>query len=520
MTKTIYVGDDANLLPTLAAALADVDATEIVLEPGVYVEHIVISPRDAPLRIRSSTGDAQDVTISFGLRQGDRDRTGMEFVQSCATLTIDADDVTLSAITLENTFDKTQYPGLPNTQALALRTRGDRFMAEGCRFLGQQDTLLLDAPSWAAVRRVHLRDCEIVGDVDFIYGRATALIEGGTIRSIGPGYIAAPSTARENPRGFLFWGVNIVGDLPAGSVKLGRPWHPGGKPDAVGQAIFARCILGEHISADPWDEMGGFAWQDARLTEFENSGPGATSSSARPQLEAAPDRHSWLTGWKFSEEGIPRVVVVSDSTASEYGVDRAPRTGWAQRLESHCGMPVRNLAVSGASSGSFIDSGALDSALEELRAGDLFLIAFGHNDSKPDERFSDVFTQYESNLRRYLVGALSRGAVPVLLTPVERRHFVQGRARGTHGGYPARVRALAQEEGLALIDLTLATRALWQEQGEEDSKASFLWLEPGAWPGFPEGEQDDTHLSAKGADAVAEIVADTLHRLALVQPPV
>lgn len=516
MTKILHVGDDADLLPTLAAALSDADATEIVLKPGVYVEHVVVAPRKAPLLIRSSTGDPVDVTITFGLRQGDRDRTGMEFGQSCATLTIDADDVTLSSITVENTFDKTRHHELPNTQALALRTRGDRFVAERCRFLGQQDTVLLDAPSWAAVRRVHLRDCEIVGDVDFIYGRATALIEGGVIRSIGPGYIAAPSTALENPYGFLFWGVDVVADLPPQSVKLGRPWHPGGKPDAVGQAVFAHCTLGEHISAEPWDEMGGFDWRDARLAEFGNSGPGALGI-ARPQLEISPDPHSWLNGWNRVAMQTRRVVVVSDSTASPYGADRAPRTGWAQRLEPLLGTPVCNLAISGTSSRSFIDSGALETALEDLAPGDLLLIAFGHNDPKPDERFANVFTQYEANLRRFVVGARSRGAVPVLLTPVERRRFVQGRAGATHGGHPARVRALALEERLALIDLTMTTRQLWQEQGEEGSKTSFLWFEPGMWPGFPEGEKDDTHLSAKGAEAVAGIVADALRQLSLVE---
>ncbi|WP_285246619.1 pectinesterase family protein [Pseudarthrobacter sp. efr-133-R2A-89] len=518
MTKILYVGDDADCLPTLACALADTDAAEIVLEPGVYVEHVVVAPRKGPLLIRSSTNDPADVTVTFGLRQGDRDRTGMEYVQSCATLTIESDDVTLRAITVENTFDKTKQVGVPNTQALALRTTADRFVAERCRFLGQQDTVLLDAPSWAAIRRVHLRDCEIVGDVDFIYGRATALIEGGLIRSVGPGYIAAPSTALENLRGFLFWEVDIVADLPAGSVKLGRPWHPGGKPDAVGQAIFAHCTLGEHISPEPWTEMGGFDWEDARFAEYENTGPGAAPGVGRPQLEAAPDRCGWLDGWDPIPVEVRRIVVVSDSTASHYGVEHAPRTGWAQQLEELLHVPVCNLAVSGASSRSFIASGALDHALGGLSAGDLFLIAFGHNDTKPDERFSDVFTQYEANLRRYIVGARARGALPVLLTPVERRRFVDGRARGTHGGYPARVRALAQEERLMLVDLTTATRNLWQQQGEEDSKESFLWLEPGTWPGFPDGEQDDTHLSVSGATAVARIVAEAIGTFILRQP--
>src|SRR5690606_30723384 len=112
---------------------------------------------------------------------------------------------------------------------------------------------------------------------------------------------------------------------------------------------------------------------------------------------------------------------------------------------------------------------------------------------------------------RYLVGARARGAQPVLLTPIERRRFdAAGRARSTHGGYPQQVRNLAEQERLPLIDLTQITRALWQRQGVEGSKASFLWLPAGLHEGFPDGLQDDTHLSTAGATAVAEIVAETL----------
>ncbi|WP_312172277.1 pectinesterase family protein [Microbacterium sp.] len=514
MSKIVTVGKEAHQIPSLSLALEDPEATEIVLHPGAYVEHVVIAPRRAPLLVRGATGAAADVVVSFGLRQGDRDRTGMEYVQDCASLTIDADDVTIRDITIENTFDKPNFGHLPNSQALALRTRGDRILLERCRLLGHQDTVLLDAPSWAARRRVHLRDCEITGDVDFIYGRATALIEGGLIRSIGGGYIAAPSTARENPRGFLFWGVEIVGDLPAGSVKLGRPWHPGGKPDAIGQALFAHCTLGPHVDAEPWDDMGGYSWRDARFAEFANAGPGAAGAD-RPQLDTEPDRAAWLTDDGPAGGSSTRIFIASDSTASEYPADRAPRTGWGQMLSDVVDAEVVNLAVSGASTTSYIAEGTLDALLAEVRTGDIVLIGFGHNDPKPDERHADVFTAFPGNLRRFLIGVRTRSAVPVLLTPIERRFFEGGRAAPTHGGYPESIRLLARTEGVALIDLTRATHRLWQAQGETESTRSFLWVRPDEFPAYPAGESDDTHLSADGAALVAGIVAEQLATLGL-----
>jgi len=513
MPHTVEVGNDAGLLPSLALALEDEAATEIILHPGTYIEHVVVAPRRAPLVIRSSTGDPADVVISFGLRQGDRDRTGMPFVQACATLTIAADDVTLRGITVENTFDKRLDPSLPDQQALALRTLGDRILVENCRLLGQQDTVLLDAPSFAAVRRVHLRGCLITGDVDFVYGRATALVEGGEIRSVGPGYVAAPSTAIENERGFLFWGVRLTNEgVEPGTVHLGRPWHPGGKPDAIGQAIFAHCDLGEHISREPWTDMGGFAWEDARLAEFENTGPGAHGTG--PQLDEAPDPAGWLAD--PVPAGPPRVIVISDSTASPYPPERAPRVGWADRLSEFTGLETINRAISGASTRSFIEEGWWDLAIADLRAGDVLAIGFGHNDPKPDHRFADPFTAHPANLRRFVVAARSRGAVPVLLTPVERRSFEAGRLRSSHGGYPQAVRALAREEGVALVDLGRASAARWQELGEEGTRGLFMWVEAGAYPYYPDGERDDTHFSEAGARVVAEMVAAGLRETGVI----
>jgi lysophospholipase L1-like esterase len=513
---TVRVGRRAGVLPSLALALADPAVREIVIEPGEYVEQVVIAPRAAPLLLRSSTGRAEDVRIIFGLHQGARDRTGMPYVQDCATLTIDADHVTLRDLTVANSFDKRRHAELPDTQAIALRTRGDQILVERCHLLGQQDTVLLDAPSWASVHRVHLRDCLVEGDVDFLYGRATALVEGGEIRSVGPGYLLAPSTARENPRGFLVHGARLTAadGVAPGSVRLGRPWHPGGKPDAIGQAIVSACAVGPHVATAPWSAMGGFAWEDARLAEHGNDWGGRAGGG--PQLAAAPDPATWLEEPVPAPDERPRAIVLSDSTASEYGPERAPREGWGMRLGAATGLEVLNRAVSGRSSTSFLAEGRLDDALEELRAGDLVLIAFGHNDAKDDERSADVHLAYPAALRRMIVGVRARGGVPVLLTPLERRRFEDGRAVPTHSGYPQAVRALAAEEDLPLIDLSRLTLELWEADGEERSKESFLWLEPGRWPGFPDGECDDTHLSALGARRIAELVAASLRDLRLL----
>src|SRR5699024_7097261 len=124
-------------------------------------------------------------------------------------------------------------------------------------------------------------------------------------------------TARENPRGILVHGAQLTAtdDVPAGSVRLGRPWHPGGKPDAIGHGIVSACTIGPHVAAEPWSAMGGFAWEDARLAEHGNDWNGRSSSG--PQLPAAPAPATWLD--------IP-------SPAPRGGPPAGPRT-------STCGTP-------------------------------------------------------------------------------------------------------------------------------------------------------------------------------------
>lgn len=429
MSRTIHVGAAADDVPTLSLALEDPDATEIILAPGRYVEHVVIRPRREPLTLRSSTGSAEDVTITFGLRQGDRDATGMPFVQDCATLTIDADAVTIDAVTIENSFDKGTAADLPDSQAIALRTRGTDIRLTRCRLLGRQDTVLLDAPSWAAVRRVHLVDCEIVGDVDFLYGRATALIEGGEIRSRGAGYVTAPSTARENPRGFLLHSVRFTAEpgVEAGSVHLGRPWHPGAKPDALGQALVVNCELGPHIASPPWQEMGGFRWQDARFAEHGNTGPSA--HGAGPQLTVAPAPGTWLAPPAPPPGHEPQVHVLTDLSSSRI----------SSSLDA-AGVLCTSHQISTELLGGSVADPRLDRFLDELQAGEVVILELAH----PRDP-ADVFTRIPSALRRMLVGIRARGGNAVLTVP-------PAEASGNEDGLPQSVRQLARAEGLLAVE--------------------------------------------------------------------
>ena len=206
------------------------------------------------------------------------------------------------------------------------------------------------------------------------------------------------------------------------------------------------------------------------------------------------------------------IFVAGDSTAATYATADVPRAGWGQALPAFLrpGVAVVNAALSGASSKSFADLGRLDEILAAIRPGDVLLVSFGHNDEKVEDpaRGTEPWTTFQTYLRLYLDGARSKGALPVLVTPVERRRFTaEGVAYLSHGDYPASMRALAAGTRTPLIDLTASSFALWGALGPEATKSYFLWLAAGASPNYPDGVADNTHFQAHGAIEVARLVA-------------
>ncbi|MGP3635810.1 rhamnogalacturonan acetylesterase [Streptomyces sp. 24-1644] len=221
----------------------------------------------------------------------------------------------------------------------------------------------------------------------------------------------------------------------------------------------------------------------------------------------------------FAESGggrpRPRTLhIAGDSTAAQKYADAAPETGWGMALPFFLGrgVDIANHAVNGRSSKSFIDEGRLAVLLEGVGEGDLVLVQFGHNDAKSADptRYTEPWSTYQEHLRQYIDGARARGALPVLATSVERRKFdASGTALPTHGAYPAAMRALAEEEDVALVDIQALSLALWQKLGVEETKRYFNWTA---------AEQDNTHFNPPGAIAVARLVATGLLDLRALAP--
>jgi pectate lyase/pectin methylesterase-like acyl-CoA thioesterase len=251
----------------------------IAIAPGTYREQVRV-PADKPHLTFLGTGrDRGDTVIVHDTPAEYGGSTGS------ATVLIAASDVTARHLTFVNDFDEAAHD-LKGEQALAMKTTGDRIVFTDTAFKGNQDTLMTDSPKLTTVSRVYLRDAYIEGDVDFIYGRATTVIERSTIKALSRGsdsnngYITAASTWKGTRS-------RIVSDAPDQTFHLGRPWHPGGEPDAIAQVLIRDTWLPAAIKSSPWTDMSGFPWQEARFSEYRNTGPGATPSADRPRMTDA-----------------------------------------------------------------------------------------------------------------------------------------------------------------------------------------------------------------------------------------
>jgi Lysophospholipase L1 and related esterases len=206
------------------------------------------------------------------------------------------------------------------------------------------------------------------------------------------------------------------------------------------------------------------------------------------------------------------IYIVGDSTAATKKPEGYPEAGWGETLHLFFNdrVKISNHAQNGRSSRSFFNEGRLKPIMEEINEGDFLLIQFGHNDEKDDEeRHTDPDTSYKTHLMKYVDAARERGAFPILITPVNRRSFDEnGLIINTHLDYWKAVKALAESENVPIIDLCEKSRVLYESLGDEKSKELFLWVDPGQYPGFPDGRYDNTHFNRNGATEIAKLIAD------------
>lgn len=163
-----------------------------------------------------------------------------------------------------------------------------------------------------------------------------------------------------------------------------------------------------------------------------------------------------------------KIVLVGDSTM-------APHSGWGSAFCAHhvkSSVACVNLGRGGRSTRSYRQEGSWDIALREAAVDGYkvryVLIQFGHNDqSSIAERWTERTREFPDNLRRYVEEVRAVGAKPVLLTPLVRREFAEGKLKNNLEEWSDEVRQVAQEMDVPLVDLNAISAVQTQKMGAE-----------------------------------------------------
>lgn len=254
-----------------------------------------------------------------------------------------------------------------------------------------------------------------------------------------------------------------------------------------------------------------------------------------------------------------KVHTIGDSTMATYDPNTTVTRGWGQMFQQFFkgDVTVNNRAKNGASSKSFYKESAYwQSVKKQIEPGDYVLIQFAHNDEKSngcdgdelkayyqsigdeakanacDYRGTTASGTYKDYLRKYVEETRALGATPVLVGAICRKYFDGStiRRNGCHDlgdkfdkiedgklttgnkvaaddhtyDYPYQMQEVAKELGVQYLDLTTATKELYESYG--DAKANALLFDGNG----------STHTSAMGATLIARLAAQLMQKAGIL----
>ena len=214
-----------------------------------------------------------------------------------------------------------------------------------------------------------------------------------------------------------------------------------------------------------------------------------------------------------------RVHTIGDSTMSDYKPAATPKRGWGMYLQAFFNpdsVTVNNRGKSGASTRTFYTTDNLwPSVKTQMHEGDYLIIQFAHNDEKckgedvyeqntrlraegkdtlTDMRGTEPNTTYKEFLRTYIREAREKGVTPILMSPICRVYFKDGKinAEGRHDLTPTSgpstnkdyvrcMREVAQEMSVPFLDMTERSREFFEQQGKSTAATRPTPLLKAVW---------------------------------------
>jgi lysophospholipase L1-like esterase len=206
---------------------------------------------------------------------------------------------------------------------------------------------------------------------------------------------------------------------------------------------------------------------------------------------------------------LPTLFIIGDSTVRN---GTAGQQGWGDPIADYFDrtkINVVNRAIGGRSSRTFQTEGRWEQVVADLKRGDFVLMQFGHNDGgaindtsrargslrgigEEVEEINNLLTKkpevvhtYGWYMRKYVADTKAKGATPIILSPVPRKIWKDGRivrASEDYGKWAAKV---AESQGAVFVDLNEIIARHYEAIGAEKVNALFA--------------DEHTHTNAAGA---------------------
>ncbi|MBE7170744.1 MAG: rhamnogalacturonan acetylesterase [Williamsia sp.] len=221
----------------------------------------------------------------------------------------------------------------------------------------------------------------------------------------------------------------------------------------------------------------------------------------------------------------PVLYIIGDSTVKNGdGTGKNGQMGWGSVITPYFDttkISVRNHALGGRSSRTFITEGRWDKVLEDLAPGDFVIMQFGHNDSGPlddtarargtikgtgDEskevfnpimKKQEIVYTYGWYMRKYVNDTKAKGATAIVCSLIPRNTFKEGKvARSGGSDYGGWASEVAKSTGAFFIDINALIADQYDKMGAEKVNAFF--------------PADHTHTNDAGARLNAAAVIEGL----------
>lgn len=218
----------------------------------------------------------------------------------------------------------------------------------------------------------------------------------------------------------------------------------------------------------------------------------------------------------------PTLFLIGDSTVRNR---TRGQLGWGDAIPSffdQSRISVTNRALGGRSSRTFLAEGLWDKVLAELKPGDFVLMQFGHNDGGPLDdakaraslkgagEASRVVTNKVSGkvetvqtygwyIRKYISDTKTKGATPIVLSPVPRKIWKERRVARASNDYGKWAAEAAKSDGAAFVDLNEIVARRYEQLGP--AKVDELFAD------------EHTHTNPAGAKLNAQCVVEGLRAL-------